>query len=121
MVHTIKIFVLYVGIIVEIQEHTYDHCTERVSGHVYIYPNPLGHTLKSFASLEYEFGRDKIKREGYSDSGLGKSPNGSIISQNVLEGSETLMFVYRKVSEEIWSNRSIYGKSGISWKFKPQR
>jgi hypothetical protein len=25
-------------------------------GHVYIYPNPLGHTLKSFASIEYEFG-----------------------------------------------------------------
>jgi hypothetical protein len=25
-------------------------------GHVYIYLNPLGHTLKSFASIEYEFG-----------------------------------------------------------------
>jgi hypothetical protein len=30
--------------------------TEMCSGHVYIYPNPLGHTLKSFASIEYEFG-----------------------------------------------------------------
>jgi hypothetical protein len=30
--------------------------TERCPGHVYIYPNPLGHTLKSFASIEYEFG-----------------------------------------------------------------
>jgi hypothetical protein len=29
---------------------------EMYSGHVYIYPNPLGHTLKSFASIEYEFG-----------------------------------------------------------------
>jgi hypothetical protein len=29
-----------------------------VSGHVYIYPNPLGHTLKSFASIEYEFGKE---------------------------------------------------------------
>jgi hypothetical protein len=25
-------------------------------GHVYIYPNPVGHTLKSFMSIEYEFG-----------------------------------------------------------------
>jgi hypothetical protein len=25
-------------------------------GHVYIYLNQLGHTLKSFASIEYEFG-----------------------------------------------------------------
>jgi hypothetical protein len=30
--------------------------TERCLGHVYIYPNSLGHTLKSFASIEYEFG-----------------------------------------------------------------
>jgi hypothetical protein len=30
--------------------------TELCSGHAYIYPNPLGHTLKSFASIEYEFG-----------------------------------------------------------------
>jgi hypothetical protein len=41
-VHTIKIFVLYVGTIASIQD-------------VYIYLNPLGHTLKSFASIEYEF------------------------------------------------------------------
>jgi hypothetical protein len=24
-------------------------------GQVYIYPNPMGHTLKSFVSIEYEF------------------------------------------------------------------
>jgi hypothetical protein len=29
--------------------------TELCLGHVYIYLNPLGHTLKSFASIEYEF------------------------------------------------------------------
>jgi hypothetical protein len=29
---------------------------ERCPGHLYIYPYPLGHTLKSFASIEYEFG-----------------------------------------------------------------
>jgi hypothetical protein len=48
--------VLYVGIIAAIQEHAYDHCLGRVSGRVYIYPNPLGYTLKSFVSIEYEFG-----------------------------------------------------------------
>jgi hypothetical protein len=48
---------LYVGIIAAIQEHAYDHCHGNVSGgHVYIYLNPLGHTLKSFTSIEYEFG-----------------------------------------------------------------
>jgi hypothetical protein len=30
--------------------------TERCPRHIYIYANTLGHTLKSFASLEYEFG-----------------------------------------------------------------
>jgi hypothetical protein len=30
--------------------------TECFRGNVYIYPNPMGHTLKSFASIEYEFG-----------------------------------------------------------------
>jgi hypothetical protein len=30
--------------------------TELCPGHVCIYPNPLGHTLKSFASIEYEYG-----------------------------------------------------------------
>jgi hypothetical protein len=29
---------------------------ELCPGHVYIYAKPLGHTLKSFASTEYEFG-----------------------------------------------------------------
>jgi hypothetical protein len=29
---------------------------ESYPGHVYIYPNPLGQTLKSFVSIEYEFG-----------------------------------------------------------------
>jgi hypothetical protein len=29
--------------------------TELCLGHAYIYLNPLGHTLKSFASIEYEF------------------------------------------------------------------
>jgi hypothetical protein len=30
--------------------------TEWCLGHVYIYPSPMDHTLKSFASIEYEFG-----------------------------------------------------------------
>jgi hypothetical protein len=54
MVHSIKIFVLYVGIISAIQEHVYDG-HGRVSGHAYTYPNPMGHTLKSFASSEYKY------------------------------------------------------------------
>jgi hypothetical protein len=55
---------LYIGIIAAIQEHAYDHCCGNVSGHVYIYLNPLGHTLKSFMSIEYEFGiRSKRERE----------------------------------------------------------
>jgi hypothetical protein len=36
--------------------------TELCPGHVYIYLNPLGHTLKSFTSIEYEFGI-RSKRE----------------------------------------------------------
>jgi hypothetical protein len=55
-VHMTKIFCV-IGIIAAIQEHTYDHCRGNVSGHVYIYLNPLDHTLKSFASIEYEFGK----------------------------------------------------------------
>jgi hypothetical protein len=89
MVHTMKIFMLYVGIIAAIHEHAYDHCRRNVFEHVYIYPNPLGHTLKSFASIEYEFGM-RSNLEGDSKSGLGKSPNGFIISRMVLEGSKTL-------------------------------
>jgi hypothetical protein len=30
--------------------------TQMCLGHVYIYPNPLGHTLRTFASIEYELG-----------------------------------------------------------------
>jgi hypothetical protein len=41
---------------------------ETCPGHVYIYPNPMGHALKSFASIEYEFGI-RSKREGDSESG----------------------------------------------------
>jgi hypothetical protein len=59
----IYIFVLYVGIIAAIQEHTYDYFHGRMSGHVYIYPNPMGHTLKSFASIKYEFGIRSRERE----------------------------------------------------------
>jgi hypothetical protein len=33
-----------------------------------------------------------------------------------LEGSETLPVIYRKVSEEIRPNRSIYGRSGMDQK-----
>jgi hypothetical protein len=87
---------LYVGIIATIQEHTHDHCHGRMSGHVYIYPNPMGHTRKSFASIEYEFGI-RLKREEDSESGSGKSWNNSIISRLVLEGSKTLPMIYRKV------------------------
>jgi hypothetical protein len=53
---------LYVGIIAAIQDHAYDHCRGNLSEHVYVYLNPLGHTLKSFASFEYEFGM-RAKRE----------------------------------------------------------
>jgi hypothetical protein len=95
--------------------HAYDHCHGRVSGHVYIYPNPMGHTLKSFASIEYDFSI-RSKREGDSKSGSEKSRNGSIISRLVLEGYETLPVIYMKVSEEIRSNRSIYGKFGMDRK-----
>jgi hypothetical protein len=89
MVHTIKIFVLYVGIIAVIKEHTYDNFHINVSGRVYIYPNPLRHTHKSFVSIEYEFSI-RLKREGDSKSGLRESQNGSIISWLVPEGSKTL-------------------------------
>jgi hypothetical protein len=75
-----------------------------------MYPNPMGHTLKSFTSIKYESGIIS-KREGDSESGLAKSQNGSIISQLVPVGSETLPVICRKVSDEIRSNRSIYGKS----------
>jgi hypothetical protein len=80
---------LYVGIITAIQEHTYDHCHGRVSGHVYIYPNSLGHTLEIFASIEYEFDI-RSKGEGDSESGSGKSHNGSTIPRMVPKGYKTL-------------------------------
>jgi hypothetical protein len=54
----------------------------------------------------------RSKRKGDSKSGLGESCNGSIISRMVSEGTETLPVVYRKVSNKIRSNWSIYGKSG---------
>jgi hypothetical protein len=92
MVHTIKIFVLYVGIIAAIQEQAYVIATEMCPGHVYIYPNPLVHTLKSFVSTEYEFGTGS-KREGDSKSGSGKSRNASTISRMVPEGSKTLAVI----------------------------
>jgi hypothetical protein len=57
MVHTINIFVLYVGTLWRFKSMHMTIISE-VSGHVYIYPNPLGHTLKSFASIEYEFGKE---------------------------------------------------------------
>jgi hypothetical protein len=120
MVHTIKIFVLYVGIIAAIQEHAYDHCCGNVYAHVYRYPNSLGHTLKSFASLEYEFGM-RSKERGDSESGSGKSQNGSNISWLVPKGSKTLPVIYRRCQNEIRSNWSIYGKSRIRQKVKPQR
>jgi hypothetical protein len=36
-----------------------------VSEHVYIYLNPLGHTLKGVASIEYKFGK-LIRERGHS-------------------------------------------------------
>jgi transcriptional regulator len=55
-VHKIKIFVLHVEIIVVIQEHASDHCRGKsVWTCLHIYLNPLGHTFKSFMSIEYEF------------------------------------------------------------------
>jgi ribosomal protein S19 len=72
MEHTIKIFMLYIGIIAAILEHINNYYHGRVFGHVYIYPNPMGNTLESFASIEYEFGI-RSKREEDSKSGSGKS------------------------------------------------
>jgi hypothetical protein len=87
-----------------------------VRGHVHIYPNPLGHTLKSFASFEYEFGI-RSKREGDSERGLGKSRNGSTILRMVPEGSKIPSGDIMEVSEsEIRSNWFIYGKSEIHQK-----
>jgi hypothetical protein len=83
-----------------------------VFGHINIYLNPLGHTLKSFASTEYEFDI-RSKRKGDSESGSGKSRNGSTISLLNSEGSETLSVIYGKCHNEIRSNRFIYGKSGV--------
>jgi hypothetical protein len=51
------------------------------------------------------------QREEDSESGLRKSQNGFNISRLDSEGSKTLAVIYRKVSEKIRSNRSIYGKS----------
>jgi hypothetical protein len=84
MVHMIKIFVLYVRIIAAIQEHGYDHCHRNISRHV-IHLNPMGHTLKSFTSIESEFGI-RSKREGDSKSGLGKFQNCYNISRLDSEG-----------------------------------
>jgi hypothetical protein len=56
------------------------------------------------------------KREGDSESDSRKSRNGSIISRMVPEWSKTLPVIYKKVSEEIRSKRSIYGKSGMDQK-----
>jgi hypothetical protein len=61
------------------------------------------------------------QRERDSKSGSRKSQNNSIISLMLPERSKTLPVVYRKVSEDIRSNRSIYGKSRIRQKVKPQR
>jgi hypothetical protein len=38
-----------------------------------------------------------------------------------LEGSKTLLVIYRRCQNEIRSNRSIYGKSRIRRKVKPRR
>jgi hypothetical protein len=66
--------------------------TELCLGHFYIYLNPMGHTLKSFTSIEYEFGI-RSKREGDSESGLGKSRIGSTILRMVPKGSKTLVVI----------------------------
>jgi hypothetical protein len=62
----IKIFVSYVGIIEVIQEHISVIVVE-VFGHVYIYLNPLGHTLKGLTSIEYEFD-EWIREREYSEN-----------------------------------------------------
>jgi hypothetical protein len=49
---------------------------------------------------------------------FGKSRDGCNISRLDLKGSETLAVIYGKVSKEIRSNRSIYGKSGIDRKVR---
>jgi hypothetical protein len=73
------------------------------------------HYITHLRTIKYEFGI-RSKREGDSKSGSGKSWNASIISQLVPEGSKTLPVIYRKVSEEIRSNQSIYGKSKMDRK-----
>jgi hypothetical protein len=65
---------------------------EMCPGHVYIYLNPLGHTLKSFASIEYEFGV-LIEERGRLQKWFEKSQNGSTISRMVSEWSETLLVI----------------------------
>jgi hypothetical protein len=62
----IKIYVLYVEIIAVTQDHVYDHYGGGVFKHVYIYPKPMSHTLKSFASIEYEFGIRSRERDAPS-------------------------------------------------------
>jgi hypothetical protein len=88
------------------------------SSHVYIYLNPLGHILKSFASLESEFGI-RSKERGGSKIGSGKSRNASINSRLVSEGSKTLPLIYRRYQNNIRSNKFIYCKSRIRRKVRP--
>jgi hypothetical protein len=93
---------------------------EECSDNVYIYLNPLGHTLKSFASIEYEFGI-RSKGEGDFESGLGKSQNGSTISQMVPEGFKTLPMIYRRCRKVTGRSSVCFRKSGIFWKGKTVR
>jgi hypothetical protein len=86
--------------------------TEMCPGHIYIYLNPMGHTLKSFAYMNMSLVLDQRERETLKVvcGSLGMVP---LYHGLVPEGSATLPVIYTKVSEEIRSNRSIYGKSGM--------
>jgi hypothetical protein len=120
MVHTIYIFLLYVGITTAIQEHVYDHCHRKVSGACLHISKPIWVTLKSFASIEYEFGVLTEER-GRLQKWFGKVSKWFTISRMVPEGFETLPVIYRRCWNEIRSNRNIYARSRIFRKVKPRR
>jgi hypothetical protein len=80
----------------------------------------LGHTFKSFASIEYEFGV-LIKERGRLRKWFKEVLEWSPISGMVPKGFETLPVIYIRCQNEIRSNQNIYERSGIFQKVKPQR
>jgi hypothetical protein len=112
MIHTIKISVLYVGIIAAIQEHAYDHFHGNMSRACLHVSEPIGSHTKEFCVYLNMFDIGS-KREGDSKSGSEKSQNVSTISRMVLEVSKTLPVIQWKCWNGKKSNRCIYEKSGM--------